>query len=174
MPVRRRLRYPDGFIGLLQPLAGQRASCHRAITFSAVRPMSISGSTEINSAPGLLAGPSQAAQSVRRKLHHTDTGNACGANGNNTDQRRNHIGSSGLMPTVGATITASIADTNRRSRSDQWLHRKRRRNCDGFRNAQTTRLCFHIQWDRPALERLVKANVSTGHTLRKYSADSRH
>ncbi len=174
VPVRRRLAIQNGFIGLLQPLAGQRASVIEPLTFSAVRPMSISGSTELTAPPGLLAGPSQAAQSVRQSCTTTDTGNACGANGNNTDSVAIHIGSSGLMPTVGATITPALPDTNRRSRSDQWSHRKSGETGDGFRNAQTTRLCFHISGIDAALERLVKANVSTGHTYGSTSADSRH
>ncbi len=130
--------------------------------------MSISGSTEINNATSVTGRPSQAAQSVRRKLHHHRHRQRRGTNGDNTDQRRNPHRVQRVMPTVGATITASIAGYKPAQPSDQWSHRKRRRNWRWIQEHQTTRLCFHIQWDRRSTGTAGKANVSTGHTLRKY------
>jgi len=79
-----------------------------------------------------------------------------------------HIGSSGLMPTVGATITASIAGykpaqpfwpmvaPNEAAKLAMEDGIPRRRVCASMLSGMLA-----------ALERLVKAKVSTGQTLRK-------
>ncbi|SUH37851.1 Uncharacterised protein [Salmonella enterica subsp. enterica] len=100
----------NGFIGLLQPLAGQRTRVIEPLTFSAVRPISINGSTEINSATSVTGKPMAGQHNQRGEGRAAaNAGNTRRTYSNDTHQRAIHTGSKGLMPTVGATITANIA-----------------------------------------------------------------
>ncbi len=98
-----------GFVGLLiswlvmvpaamEPLDVQRGTAHID-----------RGLTEISSATSVTAGPSPAARSRGEGGATAHARYAGGADGDDADPVAIHTGSSGLMPTVGATITASIA-----------------------------------------------------------------
>ena len=80
------------------------------LTFNAVRPMSISGSTEINSATSDTGKPMAGSTISAAKVAPPPTP-ATPAELKVTIATRVaiHSGSNGLMPTVGATITANIA-----------------------------------------------------------------
>ena len=139
------------------------------LTFNAVRPMSINGSTEISSATNDTGKPIAGSTINAAKVAPPPTpATPAELKVTMATNVAIHTGSSGLMPTVGATITANIA---------------------GYRPAQpfwpmvapneAAKLAIEdgipkrrvwasiLSGMLAALERLVKANVSTGHTLRK-------
>src|SRR3990167_4712474 len=139
------------------------------LTFNAVRPISISGSTEISNATNdtgkPIAGSTISAANVAppptpatpAELKVTIATSVA-----------IHSGSSGLMPTVGATITANIAGY--RPAQPFWPMvapndaAKLAMDCGMPRRLVCASMLSGIV---AALERLVNANVSTGQILRK-------
>ncbi|MNG11797.1 hypothetical protein D3C84_953650 [compost metagenome] len=79
-------------------------------TFSAVRPMSISGSTEISNATSSTGKPMAGNTISAAKVAPPPTpATPAELRVTMATSVAIHSGSSGLMPTVGATITASMA-----------------------------------------------------------------
>ncbi len=139
------------------------------LTFNAVRPMSISGSTEISKATRDTGKPMAGSTISAAKVAPPPTP-ATPAELRVTIATRVaiHSGSSGLMPTVGATMTASMAGyspaqpfcpmvaPNEAAKLAMDWGIPRRRVCASMLRGMLA-----------ALERLVKAKVSTGQILRK-------
>src|SRR5471030_1856156 len=139
------------------------------LTFNAVRPMSISGSTEISNATSdtgkPIAGSTISAANVAPPPTPATPAELKVTMATNVAI---HSGSSGLIPTVGATITASIAGYS--PAQPFWPMvapneaAKLAIDCGiPKRRVWASMLSGMLA----ALERLVKAKVSTGQILRK-------
>src|SRR5471030_2793687 len=139
------------------------------LTLSAVRPISISGSTEISKATSVTGKPIAGRTiSAARVAPPPTPATPAELRVTIPTSVAIHIGSNGLIPTVGATITASIVGYKPAQPFWPIVAPKDAAKLAIDSGIPRRRVCAStLSGIVAALERLVNAKVSTGQTLRK-------